>query len=92
LDHIVDFNAGEGDTIEFLIANFTGTSSGAQTTTTFGTSGNNTFATADERFHYNTSSGELSYDSNGSASGGLTAVLAVLDNHATLQAANVHGV
>jgi Ca2+-binding RTX toxin-like protein len=93
VDHIVDFNASEGDTIEFLIANFTGvTSTGPLAANQFGTSGDDNFATTDERFHYNTSTSTLSYDSNGSASGGLTAVLAVLDNHATLQAANVHGV
>jgi hypothetical protein len=91
-DHIVDFNAAEGDTIDFLVANFTGTSEGAQTATTFGSSADSTFSSADERFHYNTTDHTLSYDADGNDGGHMAVVLAVLDEHATITAANVHGV
>jgi hypothetical protein len=91
-DQILDFNAGEGDTIDFLVASFTGTSAGPQTSTTFGSSADGTFGSADERFHYNTTTHELSYDADGNGTGHLATVLADLDNGATVAAANIHGV
>jgi hypothetical protein len=92
LDTLVNFDGNNGDTIDFLVANFTGTSAGAQTATTFGSSADGNFASADERFHYNTSTNELSYDADGNGSGHLATVIAELDHAATITAANIHGV
>jgi hypothetical protein len=91
-DHILDFNAGEGDTIDFLVANFTGMAAGELAASAFGSSANSTFTSPDERFHYNTATNELSYDADGNGSGHLATVLAELDNGATVAATNIHGV
>jgi hypothetical protein len=48
------------------------------------------FTNTNERFHFDTNTQTLYYDSNGSAAGGTTAVLAVLDNHVNITNAQLH--
>ena len=55
----------------------------------FGSSANNTFGSATERFHFNTATNTLMYDSNGSTAGGTQVALAVLEN-STVGAAQIH--
>jgi hypothetical protein len=90
--HIVDFRHGT-DSIDVLLAGFTGLSgTGAVASTDFVTSDN--ASTADlgsAHFAYNTSSGELFYDSNG-GDGASRILLAVFDNHAALAATDIHKV
>ncbi|MDP3694086.1 MAG: hypothetical protein Q8R73_24005, partial [Bradyrhizobium sp.] len=89
-DHIIDFSSAEGDTIDIALAGFTGAglSLGTITAAQFGSSGDDTFGSADERFHYNTNTNALLYDADG-AGGGAAVTLAILDNAAALAAANI---
>ncbi len=89
-DHILDFNAAQGDVIDILGSAFGGLTAGANVAAIFGSSANDTFSSPTERFHYDTATHTLLYDSNGSASGGTQAALAVFDNHAIVAATNIH--
>jgi VCBS repeat-containing protein len=89
-DHIVDFNAAKGDVIDILGAAFGNLAPGTNVAAIFGSSANDSFGSTSERFHYDTTTHTLLYDSNGSAAGGVQAALAVFDNHAIVAATNIH--
>jgi Ca2+-binding RTX toxin-like protein len=89
-DHIVDFNAAKGDVIDILGAAFGNLAPGTNVAAIFGNSASDAFGSSAERFHYNTESHTLLYDSNGSGAGGVQAALAVFDNHAIVAATNIH--
>jgi VCBS repeat-containing protein len=89
-DHIVDFNAAKGDVIDILGAAFGNIAPGTNVAAVFGSSANDAFASPAERFHFNTETHTLLYDSNGSGTGGVQAALAVFDNHAIVAATNIH--
>jgi Ca2+-binding RTX toxin-like protein len=94
-DHILDFSSADGDSIDILLSQFGGTATGLQvgvavTAAQFKADATDNFGSANERFHYNTDTHTLFYDSNGNSSGGIQAVLAVLDNAVNLQASNIH--
>jgi len=90
-DHIVDFSTAQGDLIEVLASAFGGgLSAGTDATGIFGSSANDTFGNANERFHFNTATHTLLYDSNGSGIGGTQVALAVLENGGTVDATHIH--
>jgi hypothetical protein len=89
-DHIVDFNAANGDVIDILGAAFGNLAPNTNVAAMFGRSANDTFASPAELLHFNTSTHTLLYDSNGSGAGGVQAALAVFDNHAIVAATNIH--
>ena len=90
-DHIVDFSTAQGDLIEVLASAFGGgLVAGTDATGIFGSSATDTFGSASERFHFNTSTQTLLYDSNGSTAGGTQVALAVLENGGTVDAAHIH--
>lgn len=80
---ITDFNAAQGDRIQLENAVFTAlTRTGTLAATAFrsGTS----FTAAAQRILYNPATGNLSYDSNGSAAGGINALIATLSTRRAL--------
>ncbi len=92
-DHIRDFSIVAGDVIELSIAggfNAVGLVAGGDATGHFGGSANDTFASSSEYFHFNTATGTLLYDSNGSTAGGTQVALAILENGGTVDAAHIH--
>ena len=62
---------------------------GTPTAAQFGSDASNNFDAA-ERFHFNTATHTLLYDADGGPGGSAAVVLAILDNAATLAAANIH--
>jgi Ca2+-binding RTX toxin-like protein len=69
-DTIADFNVAQGDMIDILASAFGGgLTAGTDPATVFGSSANNTFGSASERFHYNTATGQLLYDADGTGAG-----------------------
>jgi Ca2+-binding RTX toxin-like protein len=69
-DTIADFTTAQGDKINILVSAFGGgLTTGTDPTTVFGSSASNTFGSASERFHYNTSTGQLLYDADGTGAG-----------------------
>jgi hypothetical protein len=89
-DHILDFSAA--DSIDILASAFGGglvAGTDATGPGVFGSSADNTFGSATERFHFNTATNTLLYDSNGSTAGGTQVALAVLEN-STVGAAQIH--
>ena len=94
-DHILDFNnaALGGDSIDVSASAFGGgLVAGNDASGIFGSSANDTFGSPTERFHFNTSTHTLLYDSNGSAAGGTQVALAVLEHAATVDATHIHAV
>jgi Ca2+-binding RTX toxin-like protein len=90
-DHILDFSAAEGDSIDIMASAFANVpAAGNDATGVFGSSASDTFGSGTERFHYNTATHTLLYDSNGSTSGGTQVALAVLENGSALNAQNIH--
>ena len=87
-DHIVDFSVGEGDLFDIKAAGFEGVTIGQEAIQVRVGSGG--FTSADQRFNFDTDTHTLNYDSNGSAAGGVTAVLAVLDNAVNVTNAQLH--
>lgn len=82
-DTITDFNRSQGDAIELENAVFKGlTRTGPLALTAF-RSGNR-FTSASQRVLYNPVNGNLSYDSNGNAAGGVNALIAVMSTKPTL--------
>ncbi len=76
-DTITDFNGAQGDRIQLENAVFTAlTSTGTLAATAFRSG--SSFTTAAQRILYNPATGNLSYDSNGSAAGGVQALIATL--------------
>ena len=53
---------------------------GADATGIFGSSADDTFGSPSERFHFNTATKALLYDSNGSDPGGTQVALAAIEN------------
>jgi Ca2+-binding RTX toxin-like protein len=91
LDHILDFSNAEGDSIDIALAGFggAGLAVGTLPDSQFGSSNSDTFGSTSERFHFNTSTHTLLYDSNGSAGGGTQVQLAVIEN-GNVDAAHIH--
>jgi Ca2+-binding RTX toxin-like protein len=90
-DHIVDFSTAQGDLIEVLASAFGGgLIAGTDATGIFGSSAADTFGSANERFHFNTATHTLLYDSDGNAAGGTQVALAVLENGGTIDATHIH--
>ena len=56
----------------------------------FGSSADDTFGSPSERFHFNTATQTLLYDSNGSDAAGTQVALAVLANGGPVDAAYIH--
>ena len=83
------FSISEGDSIDILASGFAGVTVGQEATQVTSGAGA-AFTNTNERFHFDTNSHTLYYDSNGSASGGTTAVLAVLDNAVNITNAQLH--
>lgn len=91
LDHILDFHLAEGDVIDVLASAFGGgLTAGTDASGIFGSSVNNDFGSVNERFHFNTLTHTLLYNSNGSAGGGTQVALAVLENNGSVDAAHIH--
>ncbi len=86
-DHILDFSTADGNSIDILASAFAGGPvAGNDATGIFGSSANNTFGSGTERFHFNTATHTLLYNSNGSTAGGTQVALAVLENGGTVDA------
>jgi ELWxxDGT repeat protein len=82
-DTITDFNAAQGDRIQLENAVFTAlTRTGTLAATAFRSG--SSFTTASQRILYIPATGNLSYDSNGSAAGGTSAFIATLSNKPAL--------
>jgi hypothetical protein len=82
-DTITDFNRFQGDAIELENAVFKGlTRTGPLALTAF-RSGNR-FTSASQRVLYNPANGNLSYDSNGNAAGGINTLIAVMSTKPSL--------
>jgi len=89
-DHILDFNIADGDVIEISTSAFSGLPGiGNNASGIFGSSASDTFGSSSERFHFNTATHTLLYDSNGSSNGGTQVSLAVLENGGTIDAAHI---
>ena len=92
-DHILDFSTALGDSIDVKASAFGGgLVAGNDASGIFGSSANDTFGSSAERFHFNTSTHTLLYDSNGSDAGGTQVALAVLEHAATVDATHIHAV
>jgi hypothetical protein len=91
-DHIRDFSTIAGDSIDILVSAFTGAGLvvGTDATGIFGSDATDTFGSTTERFHFNTATHTLLYDSNGSAAGGTQVTLAVLENGGAVDAQHIH--
>jgi len=76
-DTITDFNPAQGDRIQLENAIFSAlTRTGTLAATAFRSG--SSFTSSAQRILYNPSTGNLSYDSNGSAAGGISALIATL--------------
>jgi Ca2+-binding RTX toxin-like protein len=90
-DHILDFSPVEGDSIDVLASAFGGgLLAGTDATGIFSADATNNFASGTERFHFNTATHTLLYDSNGSAGGGTQVTMAVLENGGQVDAQHIH--
>ena len=88
-DTIADFNVAQGDMIDILASAFGGgLTAGTDPATVFGSSASNTFGSASERFHYNTATGQLLYDADGTGAGAAV-TLATFTGLPALTAANL---
>lgn len=94
-DHIVDFSHSDGDVIDLLASAFGSVSwkgDGSLNESIY--TGNDAAShnlSSSQHFAYDQSTGTLYYDSNG-GSDASRVVLAVLDNHAAIQATDIHKV
>ncbi|WLA62321.1 DUF5801 repeats-in-toxin domain-containing protein [Bradyrhizobium diazoefficiens] len=89
-DRILDFALAEGDVFEISAAGFGGgLLNGTDASGKFSASGNDTFASGAERFHFNTATHTLLYDADGSGGASAAIALAVLENGATVDAAHI---
>ena len=92
-DHILDFNTALGNSIDVSASAFGGgLVAGNDASGIFGSSASDTFGSPTERFHFNTSTHTLLYNSNGSFAGGTQVALAVLEHAATVDATHIHAV
>lgn len=73
-DKITDFSSADGDKLTFKRGNFGNLTAGALSGSLFVANASGTATTTSQRFVFNTTSKVLYYDSNGSASGGSTAL------------------
>ena len=86
-DRITDFVGGT-DKIQVLSPNFASLPAGGLTSTRFVSGANPTATGSDAVFLYNTTKGQLSFDANGAAAGGVTAI-ALLANRPALSASDI---
>jgi T1SS-143 domain-containing protein len=90
-DHILDFAPG-GDVIDLLSSAFGGGSGAISNGDFYAGNDAATVNLGTKHFAYDQSTGSLYYDSNAGAADANRILLAVLDNHAALTAADVHKV
>lgn len=85
VDHITDFSHSQGDKINLdnAVMAALGSKTGSLGTQFYAASGATNGNDANDHIVYNTKTGALYYDSNGSGNGGTT-LIAILDNKATL--------
>jgi Ca2+-binding RTX toxin-like protein len=90
VDHITDFSRLEGDTLSLSLSQFPniGTAGNKLASTEFYSSGTLPTATATQHIVYNTSTGDLYYNADGSGTGGLV-LIGTLDGHPTLSAGDI---
>jgi Ca2+-binding RTX toxin-like protein len=91
LDHILDFNMAESDTIDILASAFGGgltAGTDASAPGMFGSDATDNFASGAERFHFNTATHTLLYSADGSS--GSAVQLAVLENGGTIDQSHIH--
>lgn len=88
MDHILDFNAGEGDVIAILASAF-GLTAGTTAAGVFGSDATSNAQSATERFHFDTSTHTLYYDADGAGTAAVAVALARLENGASLTEANI---
>jgi Ca2+-binding RTX toxin-like protein len=89
LDHILDFDATQGDVIELLASAF-GLAPAADVGAMFGSDNTANAQSANERFHFDTADHTLYYDADGSGTAMAAVALARLENGATLIASDIH--
>jgi Ca2+-binding RTX toxin-like protein len=89
LDHILDFDALQGDVVELLASAF-GLAPSADVGAIFGSDGTANAQSASERFHFDTANQTLYYDADGSGTAIAAVALARLENGATLIASDIH--
>jgi Ca2+-binding RTX toxin-like protein len=89
-DHITDFSSSQGDKIQITKSAFGITGSTATLSVVNGITAVNTSLTSSSQFIYDTNSGELHWNQNGSIRGaGSGGVLAILDNKASLSSGDL---
>jgi Ca2+-binding RTX toxin-like protein len=91
LDHILDFNAAEGDVIELLASAF-GVPPGGDARAVFGTDATPNAGSATERFHFDTANHTLYYDADGNGAAATPIAIAHLENGANLIGSDIHPV
>jgi len=91
LDHILDFNASEGDVIELLAAAF-GVAAGGDASAEFGSDATANAGSATERFHFDTANHTLYYDADGNGAAATAIAIAHLENGASLIGSDIHPV
>lgn len=85
-DTITDFSTSQGDKLLFTRSSFGQLPTGTLSSSRFAANATGTATTTSQRFVFNTTSKVLSYDSNGSTSGGSTAMVTL---NATISASNI---
>ncbi len=91
LDHILDFNASQGDVIELLASAF-GVAAGGDASAVFGSDTTANAGSATERFHFDTANHTLYYDADGNGAAATPIAIARLENGATLIGSDIHPV
>jgi VCBS repeat-containing protein len=91
LDHILDFNASQGDVIEILASAF-GVPAGGNASAVFGSDDTPNAGSATERFHFDTANHTLYYDADGNGAAATPIAIAHLENGATLIGSDIHPV
>jgi VCBS repeat-containing protein len=91
LDHILDFNASQGDIIEILASAF-GVAPGGDASAAFGSDATANAGSATERFHFDTANHTLYYDADGSGAAATAIAIAHLENGASLIGSDIHPV
>lgn len=90
VDHIVDFNHAEHDSIELLAAGFPGLTASTDVASIFGSSANNNFNSTGERLHFNSTTHTILYDADGSGTAFAAVQLAKLENNYNVVQSDFH--